>query len=210
MHSVKSRNIELNTYVNSFIDLQYQPVKMFCWRIVAFSLFIFVAIARDYQSYSLNLEQWFSWSFLLVILPCVLTINFQSLYLGSMSYQYRHHDTPFQIARKFSQFEYSPLINGLEHRLNHNKRTCQRCYVMLFSWLIMLLVLINSKAVLWQIIVPNQTQYIALSIYILSILLLISAAFASSMFILARKRQIELMELAIFWIKSASNLRYVD
>ena len=209
MHSIRSRNQELNTYINSFINLQYQPFRMFCWRIVLFSLLIFMAIARDYQYYSFNLEQWFSWSPFLVALLGLLTINFQSLCLGSMSYQYRHHDTSFQMARRFSQFEYPPLINGLEHKLNHHKRACLRSYFLFFSLLIILFIIINNKTILWQIILYNQTQYIALSIYILLVLLLILIALAGSMFILARKRQVELLELALFWIKAASNLRYI-
>ena len=210
MHSIRSRDRELNTYINSFIDLQYRPLKMFGWRIALFSVFMFVAIARDYQYYKFDLEQWFSWSPLLVAILCLLTINFQSLYLGSMSYQYRHHDTSFQIARRFSQFEYSPLIKGLEHKLNHNKRASLRSFLFLFSLSIVLLGFINSKAIFLTIVLPNQTRYIALSIYIVSILLLISTALAGSMFILARKRQVELLELSLFWIKAASNLRYIE
>ena len=80
--------------------------------------------------------------------------------IWEMSYQYRHHDTSFQIARRFSQFEYPPLINGLEHKLNHHKRACMRSYVLFFSLLIILFILINTKAILWQIILDNQTQYI--------------------------------------------------
>jgi len=210
MQCVKSRNRELNTYINSFMELQYQPVKMFSWRIVVFSLFVFLEIAIDYQHYNFNIEQWFSWSPFIVSLLCLFTINFQSLCLGSMSYQYRHHDTPFQVAREFPQFEYPPLINGLEHRLNHNKHVCRRSYLVLFSLPIILLTLINSKAVFLSIIFSEPTQYIALSIYTSLVLLLISIALAGSIFILARKRQIELMELGLFWIKSASNLRYIN
>lgn len=210
MQCIRSRDRELNTYINSFMKLQYQPARMFSWRIMLFSLFALVAIARDYQHYNVNLEQWFSWSPLLVAISCLMTLNFQSLYFGSMSYQYRHHDTPFQVAREFPQFEYSPLINGLEHRLNRNRRTCQHSYIVLFILPIVLLTLINSKATLLSIAFLERTQYIALSIYILLVLLLISISLAGSIFILARKRQIELMELALFWLKSASNLRYVS
>ncbi|MEL6928295.1 MAG: hypothetical protein AAFO95_06655 [Cyanobacteria bacterium J06600_6] len=164
---------------------------------------------RDYQNHQFHLENWFTWSSLFLGFLCVLTLNFQSLYLGSMSYQYRHHDTPFQIARLFSQFEYAPLINGLEHKLNYYKRTCTRVYPVLFALLVALQLLVGSKFILWQIFLNHQAQYIASFIYGLLVLILISAACASSIFISARKRQIELMELALFWIKAASNLRYV-
>jgi len=210
MHSIKSRNLELNTYINSFIDLQYQPIKMFSWRIMLLSLFVLIAIAKDYQNYYFNLKLWFSWSPILVAILCLLTLNYQSLCLGTMSYQYRHHDTPFQVAKEFPQFEYSSLINGLEHKLNYNKRACNRSYLVLFSLLIILLGIINSKAILWQVASSETWQHITLSIYALTVFLLLLTAIIGSMFILTRKRQIELMELALFWIRSASNLRYVD
>ena len=210
MHSIRSRNQDFNTYINSFIDLQYQPSKMFIWRIISCCLFIFIALIKDYQSYHFNFEYWFVWSPLLAALLCLLTINFQSLYLGSMSYQYRHHDTSFQLARRFAQFEYSPLINGLEHKSNDSKLAYRRSYIVLFSLPIALFALVKNKTIIWQIFSFDRTQYLALSIYIFSILLLISTALVGSLLILARKRQVELIELELFWIKSASTLRYIS
>jgi len=127
-----------------------------------------------------------------------------------MSYQYRHHDTSFQIAKRFIQFEYPPLINGLEHKLNYNKLAYQRSYLVLFCLLIILLCLINNNEIIWQTFNFEQSQYLASFVYILLISLLMFTALVGSMFILARKRQVELIELELFWIKSASTLRYIN
>lgn len=210
MYSIRSKDRELNTYINSFIEKQYQPVKMFGWRIILLALFIVIAAIRDYQNYQLDFDSWFSWTPALAAVLCLLTLNFQSLYLGSMSYQYRHHDTPFQIARKFSQFEYDPLIDGLGHKLKYYQRTCKRIYFILFALPVSLQILVNSKIMLWQISFASKSHYIFLSIYIFLVLSLIAIALASSLFISLRKRQIELMALALFWLESASNLRYID
>jgi|GEM_PF-3298443 len=210
MHSVRSKNREFNTYINSFINLQYQPLKMLVWRTLTLALFIILFLIRDYKSYHFDFEYWFAWSPLLVAFSCLLTLNFQSLCLGSMSYQYRHHDTSFQIAKRFIQFEYPPLINGLEHKLNYNKLAYQRSYLVLFCLLIILLCLINNNEIIWQTFNFEQSQYLASFVYILLISLLMFTALVGSMFILARKRQVELIELELFWIKSASTLRYIN
>ncbi len=209
MYSLKSRNQELNTHVNSFIDIFYQPKKMFWWRIILLSLLGLSSLIKDYQYYGLSLEYWFTWTPIIVIIAGILTINFQSSYLGSMTYQYRYHDTPFQIARKFADFEYAPLISGLERKLNYGKRACQKSYIVFFASLIGLLSLVGGKAIIWQTIVAEKTQYMFLSVYVSLILSLVLVAVIASISILARKRQVELMELSFFWIKSASTLKYI-
>ena len=97
---LRSRNQELNTYINGFIEIHYQLIKMLWWRILILGLYGIVSIIKDYQYYDFRLAYWFTWTPMLVVLSGILTINFQSLYLGSMCYQYRHHDTSFQIASK--------------------------------------------------------------------------------------------------------------
>lgn len=210
MYFLRSKNPELNTYINSFIEVFYQPYKMFCWRIFILFLFGLVSLIKDYQYYGLKVEYWFAWTPLLVIIASILTINFQSLYLGSITYQYRYHDTAFQIARKFSDFEYSPLINGLEHKLQKRKRTGKRSYIILLLSLIGLLSLIANKVIIWQTMFIGTTQYIVLLIYVLLILTLVLVALICSISLVAHKRQVELIELALFWIKSASTLRYIE
>lgn len=209
MYSLRSRNQELNTYINSFIDSFYQPKKMFWWRIILLSLFGLFSLIKDHQYYGFNLEYWFSWTPILVIIAGILTINFQSSYLGSLTYQYRCYDTAFQIARRFTDFEYAPLIKGLERKLHHGKRICQKSYIIFVSLLIGLVSLIGSKAIIWQTIVAEKTQYIFLSVYISLILSLVLVALIASISIVARKRQVELIELSLFWIKSASTLKYI-
>jgi len=49
-----------------------------------------------------------------------------------------------------------------------------------------------------------------LSIYIALMLRTILAAAMLSMFILTSKRQLELLELSLFWIKSASTIKYIE
>lgn len=206
----RSKNQELNTYINSFIDINYQPKKMFWWRILILCLFGLLSFIKDYQYYSFSLEYWLSWTPLLVIIASILTINLQSLYLGSMCYQYRHHDTSFQIARKFPDIEYSPLISGLERKLRDRKRIYYKSYAILFSLLIGLISLISSKSIIWQTIVAENIQYLVLSIYIFLVLALVLVALITSISIVARKRQAELIELSLFWIKSASSLKYIE
>lgn len=210
MYSLRSRNQELNTYINSFIELNYQPLNMFCWRISMLCLLGLIFLNQDYQYHSFSFEYWFTWTPILVIIAGILTINFQSLYLGSMCYQYRHHDASFQIARRFSGLEYSPLINGLEMKLKNRKRIYHKSYIFLFSSLIGLLSLMGIKAIFWQTIMAERTQYLALSIHILLILTLILVAISNSISIVAHKRQAELIELSLFWIKSASTLKYIE
>lgn len=209
MYFLRSRNQELNTYINSFIEINYQPIKMFCWRILILCLLAIVLLVKDYQHYGLSLTHWFAWSPLLVVLAGVLTVNFQSSYLGSMTYQYRYYDTSFQIARRFADFEYTPLINGLEKKLKLRAGACRKSYIILGSLLIGLLSLINSQAIIWQLIFTENTQYIVTSIYVCLILTLVLSAVLESIALVARKRQLELIELSLFWIKSASTLKYI-
>lgn len=209
MHSLRSRNQELNTYINSFIELNYQPVKMLGWRIIVLLLFGIFFIIKNYQNYSFSLEYWFNWSPILAIFAGILTLNFQSLYLGSMCYQYRYHDTAFQIARRFNDFEYAPLIDGVEHKLQNRKALCHRSYIILLFLLIGLLIVLISKAYFWQIFIAGDIQYITLTIYLFLVFILTLAAVLTAISIIVCKRQIELIELSLFWIKSASTLKYI-
>ena len=210
MYFIHSKNQEFNTYINSFLKIHYQPIKMFWWRILVLCILGLFLVVKDYQYYELSLEYWFAWTPILVVIAGILTINFQSLYLGSMSYQYRHHDTAFQIARRFSDLEYSPLINGLERKLQKRKSFCRQSFIILLSLLIGLLSLIGSKEIIWQIIVTEKTQYVVLSIYVFLILTLVLVALRGSISLVARKRQVELIELSLFWIKCASTLKYIE
>jgi len=132
MYFLRSRNQELNTYINSFIEINYQPIKMFCWRILILCL---LAIVRA--------------------------------------------------------------------------GACRKSYIILGSLLIGLLSLINSQAIIWQLIFTENTQYIVTSIYVCLILTLVLSAVLESIALVARKRQLELIELSLFWIKSASTLKYI-
>ncbi len=210
MYYLHSKNQELNTYINSFLEIHYQPKKMFCWRILVICILGLFLVVKDYQYYGLSLDYWFAWTPILVVIAGILTINFQSLYLGSMSYQYRHHDTVFQIARRFPDLEYSPLINGLERKLQKTKSFCNQSCSILFLLLIGLLSLIGSKAIIWQTIVTEKTQYVAVSIYVFLIITLVLVALRGSISLVARKRQVELIELSLFWIKCASTLKYIE
>ncbi len=209
MHSLKSRNAELNSYINNFLDIHYQPQKMLWWRVLLLSLVGLILFIKDYQTYDFRFEQWFAWTPLFILFAGFLTLNFQSLWLGSISFQYRHHDTAFVIARKFSAFNYSALINGLESKLENRKRACNRVQLMLFLLLIGVLGIINARAILWQLIFNEQIQIIAFSVYIAAIMGIILAAAIASMFILTYKRQLELLELSLFWIKLASTIKYM-
>lgn len=209
MHSLKSRNAELNAYMNNFLDLHYQPTKMFWWRILILALLGLVSITRDYQDYGFNFEQWFAWMPIFVFLSGLLTLNFQSLCLGSMSFQYRHHDTVFVLAKRFAQFDYSPLIQGLENKLANRKLACTRSQLMLVLIFLGVLGVLRNKAILGQLFANEPIQLMALSIYIALMLGTILIAGMLSIFILTSKRQLELMELSLFWIKSASTIKYI-
>jgi len=60
-----------------------------------------------------------------------------------------------------------------------------------------------------QLIFTENTQYIVTSIYVCLILTLVLSAVLESIALVARKRQLELIELSLFWIKSASTLKYI-
>lgn len=209
MHSLKSRNAELNAYMNNFLDLHYQPTKMFWWRILTLTFLGLISIIRDYQDYGFSFEQWFTWMPIFVLLSGLLTLNFQSLYLGSMSFQYRHHDTVFVLAKKFAQFDYSPLIQGLENKLANRKLACTRSQLMLVLIFLGVLGVLRNKAILGQLFANEPIQLMALSIYIALMLGTILIVGMLSIFILTSKRQLELMELSLFWIKSASTIKYI-
>jgi hypothetical protein len=209
MHSLKSRNAELNTYMNNFLDLHYQPQKMFWWRILILCLWGVRSIIGDYYYYGFGFEQWFTWTPSFILFAGLLTINFQSLCLGSMSFQYRHHDTAFVIARRFVDFDYLPLIQGLENKLSNRKRACNRSQMMLVLLLAGVFALIKSKVILGQLLMNEQIQLMVLSIYIALMFGTILATAMLSIFILTSKRQLELLELSLFWIKSASTIKYI-
>jgi hypothetical protein len=210
MHSLKSRNTELNTYMNNFLDLHYQPLKMFWWRLLLLAFLGLISIIRDYQDYGFSFEQWFTWVPVFVLLSGLLTLNFQSLCLGTMSFQYRHHDTVFVLAKKFAEFDYSPLIQGLENKLINRKLACNRSQLMLGLIFLGILGILKNKIILAQLFANEPMQLIVLSIYIALMLGTILSAGILSIFILTSKRQLELMELSLFWIKSASNIKYIE
>lgn len=209
MHSLKSRNVELNTYMNNFLDLHYQPLKMFWWRILTLTLLGLISIIRDYQDYGFNFEQWFSWIPIFVLFSGLLTLNFQSLCLGSMSFQYRHHDTVFVLAKRFAEFDYSPLIQGLENKLTNRKITCNRSQIMLGLIFLGALGVFQNKIILGQLFTSEPIQLMTISIYIALMLGTILLVGMLSIFILTSKRQLELMELSLFWLKSASTIKYI-
>lgn len=209
MHSLKSRNAELNDYINNFLDLHYQPTKMFWWRILTLTLLGLVSIIRDYQDYGFSFEQWFAWIPIFVLLSGLLTLNFQSLCLGSMSFQYRHHDTVFVLAKRFAEFDYYPLIQGLENKLANRKLIHNRSQLMLMLIFLGVLGVLRNKIILEQLFADESIQLMALSIYIALMLGTILIVGMLSILILSSKRQLELMELSLFWIKSASTIKYI-
>jgi hypothetical protein len=210
MHSLKSRNAELNAYINNFLDLHYQPTKMFWWRILTLTLLGLISIIRDYQDYGFSFEYWFTWMSIFVLLSGLLTLNFQSLCLGSMSFQYRHHDTVFVLAKRFAEFDYSPLIQGLENKLANRKLACNRSQMILLLIFLAVLGVLRNKTILGLLFVDGSMQLIALSIYIALMLGTILIVGMLSIFILTSKRQLELLELSLFWIKSASSIKYIE
>jgi hypothetical protein len=209
MHSLKSRNAELNAYINNFLELHYQPSKMFWWRILILALFGLMSIIRDYQDYGFSFEQWFVWMPIFILFSGLLTLNFQSLCLGTMSFQYRHHDTVFVLAKRFAEFDYSPLIQGLENKLANRKLACKRSQLMLALILLGVLGVLRNKIILGQLF-ANEPMQLIVSIYIALMLGTILIVGILSIFILTSKRQLELMELSLFWIKSASTIKYIE
>lgn len=209
MHSLKSRNTELNTYINSFLNIHYQPQKMLWWRVGVLLVFGLGGIVMDYQHYDFTVEQWFSWTPLFVLLAGFLTLNFQSLYLGSMSFQYRYHDTVFVIARRFSTFNYASVIQGLENKLANRRNLCQRSQISLVFLFIGILGLVKGRVFLWPLIVNQGTQSIVYLVYMIAIISIISVSAIASILILKYKRQLELLELSLFWIKLASSIKYI-
>jgi hypothetical protein len=209
MHSLKSRNTELNTYMNNFLDLHYQPLKMFWWRLLLLAFLGLISIIKDYQDYNFSFEQWFTWIPVFVLLSGLLTLNFQSLCLGTMSFQYRHHDTVFVLAKRFADFDYLPLIQGLEKKLNNRKRACNRSQLMLGLIFLGVLGVLKNNIILGQVFANESMQLMASSIYIALMLGTILSTGMLSIFILTLKRQLELMELSLFWIKSASTIKYI-
>lgn len=209
MYALKSRNAELNAYINNFLDLHYQPTKMLWWRILILCCWGLVFTIQDYQYHGFYLQQWFSWTPFFILVAGLLTINFQSLYLGSMSFQYRHHDTAFVIARKFLEFDYALLIRGLENKLTSRKLACRRSQMMMVLLLVGVLILIRSKLILWQLFANGQIQLLFLFSYITLMLSAIFLAAMGSFFILTSKRELELLELSLFWLKLASTIKYI-
>ncbi|MEL6494044.1 MAG: hypothetical protein AAFQ41_02840 [Cyanobacteria bacterium J06623_7] len=210
MHSLKSRNYELNSYINTFLDAHYQPGKMLWWRIVTLSSLGLTFLIRDYRAYQFALEHWFAWTPVFTILTGFLTIDFRSLYLGSMSFQYRQQDTAFTIARQFAAFDYPPLVRGMSDKLTRCKQICNRFY------LVLMVLFVGVRMILWlrpwflPTIVENSSQYLIHSIYTVTILGLVLAAAIASGAILIQKKQLELLELSLFWIESASSLKFIE
>ena len=210
MHSLKSRNCDLNSYINTFLDVHYQPGKMLWWRIVGLCSLGLVFLIKDYQMYQFAMEHWFAWIPIYILLTGLLTINFQSLYLGSMSFQYRQHDTAFTIARQFSNFNYPPLVRGMKEKLRIQNLVCNRYY------LILILLLIGVRVILWMrlfflsLAIEHSVQHLAASVYVVMMLAAATIAAIVSIEILIQKRQLELLELSLFWIESASSLKFIE
>lgn len=210
MYSLRSKNQKLNSYINSFIDSHYQPIKMLTWRILLLLIFCSLAIIGNYQHYGFYVEYWFNCSPILVIIAGILTLNFQSLIIGSMCYQYRHHDTAFQIARKFADIEYSPLISGIERKLYQRKQFYRKLYFIFSLLLIGLLSLIAIKETIWLTFIVRKFKYTVTVIYVVLACFHILAAIIVSISIIVSKKQVELIELSLFWLKSASALKYIE
>ena len=210
MHSLKSRNCELNSYVNTFLDAHYQPGKMLWWRIVALCSLGLIFLVKDYQAYQFAVEHWFTWSPIYILLAGLLTINFQSLYLGSMSFQYRQQDTAFTIARQFSDFDYPPLVRGMKEKLTQRNQICNRCHLILISLFVGVHALLWTRLFFLPSAIEESVQYLICSVYVMVMLAIVLMAAIASIVILIQKRQLELLELSLFWIESASGLKFIE
>ena len=210
MHSLKSRNCELNSYINTFLDAHYQPGKMLWWRIAGLCSVGLIALVKDYQTYQFAVEHWFTWTPIYVLLAGLLTINFQSLYLGSMSFQYRQQDTAFTIARQFSDFDYPPLVRGMTEKLTRRNQICNRYYLILISLFVGVRGLLWIRLFLLPSTVEHSVQYLIPSVYAAVMLAIVLAAAIASISILIQKRQLELLELSLYWIESASSLKFIE
>ncbi len=167
-------------------------------------------IVRDYQIYHFNVEYWFSWISYLIITLCLLTINYQSLYLGSLKYQYLHYDTPFEIARIFPQAKYAFLIKHLERRLKFGERGYYTAKIIFVLLLLVAFILAQNQVSLSTLFTSFVGQPIIFIAHVLLMFTLIALSLAASIFILVRQREMELLELSHFWIKSASFLKYIE
>ena len=210
MHSLKSRNCELNSYINDFLDAHYQPSKMLWWRIIALCSLGLFFIVRDYQAYQFAVEHWFAWTPIYVLFAGLLTINIQSLYLGSMSFQYRQQDTAFTIARQFSDFDYPPLVRGMKEKLTRRNQICNRYYLILISLFVGVRGLLWVRAFFLASVVEHSAQYLVYSVYVAIMLAIAVTSAIAGVAILIQKRQLELLELSLFWIESASSLKFIE